>query len=148
MRLFLLPVSTRRTLIYAQRLSITTKEQPKGSYADKATSFAARTWAGWEKKESGWQRKVADYGNHALRRIAFQEWGLKSVPPLSARRQQEELQDGGKVELVFPETVIPAETAETVAHMLSTERHALHRKRMMWCLAGMPVTIPFALVPV
>ena len=148
MRLYLLPISTRRTLLYAQRLSITTKEQAKGSYAEKATRFAARTWANWEKKESGWQRKVTDYGNQALRRIAFQEWGLKSVPPLSARRRQEELRDNGKVELVFPGTVIPEEKAEAVAHLLATERQALHRQRMIYCFIGMPITITFALVPV
>ncbi|OAQ97878.1 hypothetical protein LLEC1_04538 [Akanthomyces lecanii] len=82
MRLFLVPVSTRRTLLYAQRLGVATKDQGSASLLDKGVAFAARTWAGWEKKERGWQRRVVDYGNHAFRRIPFEEWGLKSVPPL------------------------------------------------------------------
>lgn len=148
MRLFLVPVSTRRTLLYAQRLSITTKDQGSASVLDKGVAFAARTWAGWEKKEKGWQRKVVDYGNYAFRRIPFQEWGLKSVPPLSARRRAEELKDEGKVEVVFPASVIPGSEVESVAKTLATERQALHRRQMMWCLIGMPITLPFALVPV
>ncbi|OAA68863.1 hypothetical protein ISF_03238 [Cordyceps fumosorosea ARSEF 2679] len=151
MRLFLVPVSTRRTLLYAQRLGVTTKEQAAASPLDRAVAFAARTWAGWEKRERGWQRRVVDYGNHAFRRIPFPEWGLKSVPPLSARRRAEELagrDDGGKVEVVFPASVIPEAEVESVARRLATERQALHRRQMMWCFAGMPITLPFALVPV
>ncbi|XWW95423.1 hypothetical protein V2A60_003381 [Cordyceps javanica] len=148
MRLFLVPVSTRRTLLYAQRLSITTKDQAAASLLDRGVAFAARTWAGWEKKEKGWQRKVVDYGNHAFRRIPFPEWGLKSVPPLSARRRAEELQGDGKVEVVFPASVIPGNRVEALAQRLATERQAIHRRQMMWCFVGMPITLPFALVPV
>lgn len=147
MKVYLLPVSTRRTLLYAQRLGITTTET-KGSYLDKGAAWAAKTWASWEKKESGWQRKVVDYGNQAFRRIEFEEWGLKSVPPLSARRRAEELQNGGKVDLVFPEKMLPADQAQSLVLKLATERQALHRQRMTYCIIGMPFTIPFALIPV
>ncbi|KAM3566144.1 hypothetical protein ARSEF4850_000889 [Beauveria asiatica] len=155
MRLFLVPVSTRRTLLYAQRLGVTTKGQGSASLLDKGVAFAARTWAGWEKKEKGWQRKVVGYGNYAFRRIPFAEWGLKSVPPLSARLRAEELQgggdgdgDGGRVEVVFPRSVIPEAEVENVARRLATERQPIHRRQMMWCLVGMPITLPFALVPI
>lgn len=148
MRLFFVPVSTRRTLLYAQRLSITTKDQTSASLLDKGTAFAGRTWASWEKKEKGWQRKVVNYGNSALRRIPFPEWGLKTVPPLSARRRAEELKGDGRVEVVFPQSIIPESQVYAVARKLATERQALHRKQMMWCIIGMPITLPFALVPV
>jgi hypothetical protein len=115
---------------------------------DKLTNRAARLWAGWEKKDVGWQRKVVDWGNAAFRRIPFEEWGLKSVPPLSARRKDDELQGKEKVELVFPGQVIPAQKVESLLARLGTEREQLHRRRLIWCCIGMPLSAPFALVPV
>lgn len=148
MRLYLLPISTRRTLLYAERLNINTKKHDLG-YVDKGASWAAKKWAEWEKRESGWQRKVVDYGNSAFRRIPYEEWGLKSVPPLSARRHDDEIRKGmEKVELCFPASAIPVHKAESILQTLATEREALHRKRLIWCFVGMPISAPFALVPV
>ncbi|KAK8080674.1 hypothetical protein PG997_008492 [Apiospora hydei] len=132
MRLYLLPISTRRTLLYCERFNVQSAKQK--TIVDNVTARAATLWANWEKKESGWQRKI--------------EWGLKSVPPLSARRRDEELKGQDRVELVFPDTVIPAHKATAVLKTLGTEREALHKKNLIWCLVGMPITIPFALVPV
>ena len=145
MRLFLLPVSTRRTLIYSQRLNVTTTEQQ--TYLDKGTARAAKLWADWEKKESGWQKKVVDYGNQALKRIPYEEWGLKSIPPLSARKNEEEISGKGKVEVSFPTTLIPEGDIPRVLKQLATERQSLHKKRLIWSIVGMPMVAPFALVP-
>ena len=145
MRLFLLPVSTRRTLIYCQRLNVTTTEQK--TYLDKGTTWAAKTWADWEKKESGWQKKVVDYGNQALKRIPYEEWGLKSIPPLSARRKAEELSGKEKVEVSFPTMLIPEGEVSEVLRKLATERQSLHKKRMIYSFIGMPITAPVAIVP-
>ncbi|KAI1356578.1 mitochondrial K+-H+ exchange-related-domain-containing protein [Xylaria sp. FL0043] len=146
MRLFLLPISTRRTLLYCQKLqALPSEKQP---LVDKLTLRAAKLWAGWEKKESGWQKSVVKYGNRALRRIPYEEWGLKSVPTLSARRREEEVIGKEKHHLIFPESIIPATRAPEVLHKLATEREGLHRSRMIWCFVGMPITAPFALVPV
>ncbi|KAJ4317025.1 hypothetical protein N0V84_007548 [Fusarium piperis] len=145
MRLFLLPLSTRRTLLYAKRANVNKYDH---NYVDRAASFAAKKWAEWEKMESGWKRKVVDYGNYAFRRIPYEEWGLKSVPPLSSRRRADELERRERVEVVFPWSVIPPSNALGILKTLATERQALHRKRFIWCCVGMPITIPFALVPV
>jgi hypothetical protein len=145
MRLFLLPISTRRTLIYCQRLNITTAEQQ--TLLDKGTARAAKLWASWEKKESGWQKKVVEYGNQALKRIPYEEWGLKSIPPLSARRKAEKLSGKEKVEVCFPTTLIPAGKVSEVLKKLATERQSLHKKRMIYSFIGMPITAPVAIVP-
>ncbi|KAI6785426.1 uncharacterized protein J7T54_007068 [Emericellopsis cladophorae] len=147
MRLYLLPISTRRTLLYAQRLNINTSTAQK-SYLDKAVNYAAKTWAAWEQKDSGWQRKVVDYGNQALRRIPYEEWGLKSVPPLSARRQAEEIRGQEKIQLVFPASALPVHKVQGVIQTLATERDGLHRKRLLYCIVGMPLTIPIGILPV
>ncbi|KAN0104700.1 Mitochondrial K+-H+ exchange-related domain containing protein [Hyaloscypha variabilis] len=146
MRLFLLPVSTRRTLIYCQRLNVTTTEQQ--SFLDKSTARAAKLWAGWEKKESGWQKKVVEYGNQALRRIPYEEWGLKSVPPLSARRKEKELSGKEKVEISFPSALIPEAEVSNVLTTLATERQGLHKRKMLYSFIGMPITAPVAIIPV
>jgi len=148
MRLFLLPISTRRTLIYCQRLNVTLSQQQ--TLLDKATTRAANLWASWEKKEKGWQKRIVELGNQALKRIPYEEWGLKSIPPLSARRKEEELAKYGKaqVEVSFPPSLIQENTVTDVLRKLGTERESLHRSRMIYCFIGMPITAPIALIPV
>jgi hypothetical protein len=146
MRLFLLPISTRRTLIYCQRLNVTVSE--KQTLVDKATGRAAKLWAGWEKKESGWQKKVVELGNKALKRIPYEEWGLKSIPPLSARRREDELSGKEEVQVLFPPLLIPEKSVTEVLRILGTEREALHKSRLIYSFIGMPITAPIALIPV
>jgi hypothetical protein len=147
MRLYLLPISNRRALLYCQRLNVSVSKEP--SYLDKGTEKAAKLWSNWEEKESGWQKKVVDWGNVALKRIPFEEWGLKSIPPLSARRQLQELEAGeATVEVSFPSIVIPKEDVQEVLRKLGTERETLHKSRMIYCFIGMPISAPIALVPV
>ncbi|KAI0396295.1 mitochondrial K+-H+ exchange-related-domain-containing protein [Xylariaceae sp. FL0594] len=117
-------------------------------WADKITARAAKLWAGWEKKDSGWQKSVVKYGNRALRRIPYEEWGLKSVPTLSTRRREEEAMGKESHHVVFPPSVISPSDAPRVLQTLATERESLHRSRMIWCFVGMPISAPFALVPV
>lgn len=152
MKLYLLPISTRRTLIYAQRLQPSGALSSTPTYLDKATTRAAKLWAGWEQKDSGWQRKVVDWGNKAMKRIPFEEWGLKSIPPLSARRDKKEgaelTERERMVEVEFPGVVIPESKVLEVLRKIGSEREALHRKRLVWCVVGMPISAPIALVPV
>jgi hypothetical protein len=146
MRLFLLPISTRRTLIYCQRLNVTVSEQQ--TLIDKATGRAAKLWASWEKKDSGWQKKVVELGNKALKRIPYEEWGLKSIPPLSARRREDELSGKEEVQVYFPPLLIPEKNVIEVLRILGTEREALHKSRLIYSFIGMPITAPIALIPV
>ncbi|KAG5916997.1 hypothetical protein E4U42_007416 [Claviceps africana] len=157
MRLFLLPLSTRRSFLYAQHLR-GANAATDASYIDRGAAWAAGKWSEWERKESGWQKKVVEYGNHAFRRIPYEEWGLKSVPPLSSRRprrrggedeQNMQSQDGQEhVELVFPSSVMSEAQAEDVVRRMGSERDGLHRRRLIWCVIGMPITVPFAVVPI
>ena len=146
MRLFLLPISTRRTLIYCQRLNITTTE--KQTWLDKGTTRAANLWASWEKKESGWQKKIVDYGNQALKRIPYEEWGLKSIPPLSARRKEGDISGEEKVEVSFPPSLIPEEKVPEVLKILGTERQALHKRRMIWSFIGSMYLVTIRYYPI
>jgi hypothetical protein len=83
MRLFLLPISTRRTLIYCERLQPTLAPGQKPPILDRLLSKTSETWTKWESADKGWQKKVTVYGNELFRRIPFEEWGLKTLPPLT-----------------------------------------------------------------
>jgi hypothetical protein len=146
MRLYLLPISTKRTLLYCQKLNVPATE--KQTWADWVQAKAARTWSEWEKKDNGWQKKVVGYGNYALRRIPYEEWGLKSVPPLSQRRRQVEMKGTEKVEVVYPKTLLAMDRVPKILETLATEREALHKRRLIWCFIGMPLSAPVALIPV
>jgi hypothetical protein len=145
MRLFLLPISTKRALIYCEKSSKLTGDRK--TLLDKATTKAAQIWVQWEKSNRKWQKTITVYGNRAFQRIPFEEWGLKSIPPLPSQRRAEGAA-GKKVEVVFPPTLIKPRSMEPLLRKLSAERQSLHRKRMWWSIAGMPITIPAALVPV
>lgn len=148
LRLFLLPISTRHTLLYCERLHPLPNTTTKPPLTDRITTKAAETWSNWESKEKGWQKTVTNYGNQLFKRIPFQEWGLKSLPPLTKARKQVLEQGGLGFEVHFPGRFLKAEGVSGLLGRLATERQALSKKRMVQAVALMPVTIPVAILPV
>jgi hypothetical protein len=146
MRLFLLPISTRKVLIYCQRAAQNPAKEI--GYVDRITKKAADTWAKWEAAEKGWQKKITEYGNRGLQRIPYQEWGLKSFPPLTQQVQAEELAENKKFAVFYPENIIKSEDVPKIMGRLASERKNLHWKRFWWSMCGLPFTIPFGLIPV
>ncbi len=150
MRIYLLPISTRRSLIYCRRLNVALSDKP--SPLDKITNKAATIWAGWEQQDRGWKKKVVDFGNVAMKRIPFEEWGLKSVPPLGERKDKKEGRELSKeeeaVEVHFPSIIIPESNALEELKRIGTERVGLHKQRLVWCVVGMPISAPLAVIPV
>jgi hypothetical protein len=147
-RLFLLPVSTRRTLIYAERVQQQLAAGAQPPLQDRVITRVSDTWAKWEKAEKGWQKKLTFYGNQMFKRIPFEEWGLKSLP--SANKQRFEDASSGKVkyECLYPGAFVKQANVSAILSRLATERQGLHSKRMWNCILIAPFTIPFALVPV
>lgn len=152
MRLFLLPISTRQSLIYCQRLNLQLS-QKSPSYLDRAITKATTTWLGWEKKQNGWQKKITTYGNALFQRLPYEEYGLKSIPPLSERRRktEEEADEGKKetIQLVYPVGLIEESRVQDALRKLGgDEKQAFHTKWLIGSLIGMPISAPFALIPV
>jgi hypothetical protein len=148
MRLFLLPISTRRSLIYCEKLS--EKPVAKRNIYDKVTIKANETWAAWEKDEKAvlnWKKKVTFYGNQALKRIPYEEWGLKTIPALTAKRKTAIVEGREKYEVMYPGLYLKQEQVPDLLHKLAKERQAMHRRKMIWSIVGMPISAPFALVP-
>lgn len=146
MRLFLIPISTRRALIYARPLR---RDSPKElSLLDRVTSKAAKTWASWEETEKGWKKQLVTWGNRVQQRIPFEEWGLKSIPSLKAQRRLDNDHGKKKIDVLFPGNSLWLDRIPSVLRTIATERQQLHRKRMWWSFAAAPITLPFVLVPV
>ncbi|OAL03009.1 hypothetical protein IQ06DRAFT_292246 [Phaeosphaeriaceae sp. SRC1lsM3a] len=149
MRLFLLPISTRRSLIYCEKLH---EKAPKDrSLLDKATIKASETWVAWEKDTKAignWKKKVTFYGNQALNRIPFEEWGLKTLPALTAQRKQSIVAGKEKYEVIFPGRYLKPERVPGILEKLAKERQAMHRSKLIWSIVIMPFTAPFMLIPV
>lgn len=148
MRLFLLPISTRRTLIYCERVQHHLAPDHKPPLTERIIAKAADTWAGWEKAEKGWQKALTVQGNRFLRRIPYEEWGLKSIPPATTKRLRDVDEGRVKFECWYPGAFMKAERVEGVLRALATERQALHRKRLWNSILLMPATIPFIVIPV
>jgi hypothetical protein len=149
MRLFLLPISTRRSLIYCERVH---EKAPKDrSYLDKATIKASETWSAWEKDEKAignWKRKVTFYGNQALKRIPYEEWGLKTLPTLTEQRKKSIIEGKEKYEVMFPGRYLKQEKLPGILQNMAKERQLMHRSKLTWSIIIMPFTAPFMLIPV
>ena len=147
MRLFLLPISTRQSLIYCQRLNHQLSEQV--TLLDKAVTKGANLWLKWEKKESGWQKKVTIYGNKLFQRLPYAEWGLKSIPPLSAKRKRDEIEGKEEVRIEYPEAFIESpEVHDALQTLGCKEKQRFHTKWFWGSIIGMPISAPVALLPV
>ena len=184
MRLYLLPISNRQYLLYCQRLTSNSATTGKpASFADRITKKATNTWVEWERRESGWQKKVTDYGNTLFQRLPYQEYGLKSVPPLTQAGKDawlkklsglpeaeattetanhneqshtsgrgnayvDNTEDEHTVELRYPEGMFERPKVwEAIRTQGSNATQGFHSKWLLASLVGMPITAPFALVP-
>ncbi|KAK5099888.1 hypothetical protein LTS08_005603 [Lithohypha guttulata] len=145
MRIFLLPLTTRQALVYCQRAAKPVSER---TILDKTTQKTTDTWAKWETFEKGWQKQVVTYGNRALQRIPYQEWGLKSFPSSNANLQAEQITDETKFDVVYPANFVKEADVPKVLSRLARERKQLHFNRFVGSLVAIPFTIPFALIPV
>lgn len=140
MRIFLLPISTRRTLIYCE------KQPPssKTSYADWAINKASSTWADLEKAPKGWKKSLVNLGNGIFRRIPFEEWGLKTLPSYS----KSTIETAAMTRVLFPGRFLEEGKVTGLLARIATERQKLHKQRLVWSIVGMPLTIPVAILPV
>jgi hypothetical protein len=146
MRLFVVPISTQRALIYSRPLSRDIAKEL--SVLDRVTNKAAETWAKWEEADKGWKKHLVTWGNKVQQRIPFEEWGLKSIPSLKAQRRLDESFETKKVDVLFPGNAIKADKLRSILRKIATERQDLHRKKMWWSLIAAPFTAPVALIPV
>ena len=84
-----------------------------------------------------------------FQRLPYEEWGLKSIPPLSVRRRSDEIEGKDEVHLEFPELLIEPERVQDALKMYgSNKKQAFHSKWLWGSIIGMPISAPVALLPV
>lgn len=88
-----------------------------------------------------------------LRGIPFEEWGLKSIPNLPAKRKRDIEAGVGdvpeKIEVRYPRLFqgLFKDDVKVICSRISTERQTLHYRTLLKSVAAMPLTIPFGLLP-
>jgi len=169
MRVFLLPISSRRAFVYCDKkftspisalLKATPAQagtpvaNPKPWYLDidQVTNKAATTWTDWEQaKEStfDWKRRTTTLGNALLRRIPYEEWSLKSFPSLTdkLKTKYDSSTNLEPIHVLFPSKAFNETDVIPSLKRLATEKQARHRSLMIGSAIGAPLTLPFAAIP-
>lgn len=148
MRLFILPISTKHNLIYCERIPQHLPTKEKATYIDKLSRRAATTWLTWERHNKGWQKVVTTYGNKLFQNLPHEEWGLKSIPPLTAGRNSNNVNSKEAVRLEFPSSLIKEDAVmESLRYFGGKAKYAYHTKWMWGSIIGMPISAPLAVIP-
>lgn len=148
MRLFILPISTKHNLIYCERIRQHLPTNEKATYIDKLSRKAATTWLTWEQHNKGWQKVVTTYGNKLFQNLPHEEWGLKSIPPLRVRRNSYKVNGKDATRLEFPSSLIKEDAVmESLRYFGGKAKYAYHTKFMWGSIIGMPISAPFAVIP-
>ncbi|CAO1623209.1 unnamed protein product [Parajaminaea phylloscopi] len=103
-----------------------------------------------------WKRKTYATGEKLMDRIEYEEWALKSIDPALGPSLTPSVKDDPsassdppqKISLLYPPGLLKPESLLASLTKLTTHRTPHHRTRLAWCIAGMPLTIPFALIPI
>lgn len=162
MRILFLPVGANRTVLHCQRL-LAPLVRTKPRIDDRIAAKAAKTWSSFQVSKVRWKQTIVKYANKALDTIPFEERALKTVPPfntwmrehaVSRRHIPPAVAEVKDVDLAPISVVYPArcfknwEEAEGEMRRLALTGIKVHKRQMIWCAIGLPLTLPCALIPV
>ncbi|SPO20959.1 uncharacterized protein UTRI_00436 [Ustilago trichophora] len=128
---------------------------------NKASAFWIDLGRTDQKSTFDWKRRTYVLGERLMDRIEYQEWALKGIDPamgphlMSGRSKDAvaESSDSGipkldHIPLLYPPSLLQPERLLKSLKNLTDHRTPHHYRRFWYCVVGMPITIPFALVPV
>ncbi|GAK62275.1 uncharacterized protein PAN0_001d0474 [Moesziomyces antarcticus] len=108
-----------------------------------------------------WKRRTYVLGERLMDRIEYQEWALKGIDPAmgplrhesKAKQADVAAADTGipkldHIPLLYPPSLLEPQRLLKSLKNLTDHRTPHHYRRFWYCVVGMPITIPFALVPV
>ena len=138
-------------------------QQPKLPLTTRLLNRASTFWIDLgrtdQKSTLDWKRRTYVLGERLMDRIEYQEWALKGIdpamgphliggPPKDADGQNK---DSGipkldHIPLLYPRSLLDPDRLLKSLKNLTDHRTPHHYRRFWYCLAGMPITIPFALI--
>lgn len=121
-----------------------------------------------QKSTFDWKRRTYTLGEKLMDRIEYEEWALKGVDPAMGPTLRSPIKNSEEVEskkeeemtkvsnntklktvsLLYPPSLLSSNTLLNSLTVLTSSRQPHHRQRMIWCVLGMPLTIPFIVVPI
>lgn len=127
---------------------------------NKASAFWIDLGRTDRKSTFDWKRRTYVLGERLMDRIEYQEWALKGIDPAMSShlvRREAKVAEGAEatdsgiakldhVPLLYPKSLLEPERLLKSLKNLTDHRTPHHYRRFWYCVAGMPVTIPFALV--
>lgn len=172
MRLLVVPLSVRTSMVYCQTAALPRARQTP-RLDERLVERANKTWNKFAESDKQWQRKIVDWGNLAMERISYNEWGLKTIPErgkylrrikpaedaaeaeaehisVAEFEKREDLKstDLEQVRVDFPGSVLSSLEAESRLRTLANHGIAHHTKYFWLSTIGAPLTLPVALLPV
>lgn len=126
---------------------------------NKASAFWVDLGRTDQKSTFDWKRRTYVTGEKLMDRIEYQEWALKGIDPAMGPHflrggqdeSMREKDDNGipkidHIPLLYPSSVLKPESLLDNLKNLTDHRTPHHYKRFWYCVVGMPLTIPFALI--
>lgn len=138
-------------------------------YENKAVQFASKVWTNLQKSDKSVNKKIVHYVGRFLDNIPWTEDSLRSIPSKSALLRQvrqtgeksvdvTELQLKSAYEIkdeplvgipvLYPSSMISSKTLGREMDELCHQSVKYHKRQMLLTGLGIPLSLPFALVPV
>ncbi|KAG4305373.1 hypothetical protein PORY_000929 [Pneumocystis oryctolagi] len=144
MKLYIIPITRKRHFLYCCHVSVVSEFSLVDKFANKVNNL----WKKWGCSEIKWKKKLVDIANRIIDRLPYEEWSLKSVPPLKKTSQIHEMREiQNKVVVHYPASIGSDGVIFTISDLVK-RKILFHKRWMIISMIGAPFTLPVALIPI
>ncbi|EPX73036.1 uncharacterized protein SOCG_00793 [Schizosaccharomyces octosporus yFS286] len=140
MRIIALPLPKQRVFLHCYPSELLLK---KVTVHDRILNRIYNTWDAWSKSKSFIKQKTVSFGNSVLHRVPHEESFLRSV---STAKKLNDKEFYSTIVIERPDSLEPSEILQELIRL--QEMKQLHRKNFIANIIGLPLTIPFILIPI
>lgn len=170
MRLIVLPLSVKRSMVYCQWNSLPAARS-KPRIDDRLVKRATVAWNNFASSERKWKQTIVSWANVAMEKIPYDEWSLKTIPAKTAvlrRLKTKDENDGSAphasrtgvdsnnlseadleaIPVLYPSSAMSSSGVLSRLVTLGNSGISHHNKYFWLSAIGAPLTLPVALIPV